>query len=324
MTSPDQQKLLSEEIQERVVSIFEACDFQDLTGQRISKVMATMKFIEDHITVIMQPGGYTQETFIHEFGHALGLAHPHDNGMGTGIFPGVDGLDASGNPYDFDGDGSLFVLSGTTFVRDQGDITYDPGDNSLNGIPYSIMSYIEASGSNPSVAADRGFASTPLAFDIAALQTMYGAVAHNGTDTVYTLVDDGPGTSYSCIWDTGGTDTIEYDGNHTCTIDLRAATLKNEAGGGGFLSQVQGVKGGFTIAADVTDFDHNGNLGVLIENAVGGNGDDTITGNDIANHLEGRGGRDTLNGGGGDDILTGGADADTFVFGKRVGQRYCN
>ncbi|MGC2320760.1 MAG: protein phosphatase CheZ [Bradyrhizobium sp.] len=57
VTSPDQQKLLSEEIQERVVSIFEACNFQDLTGQRISKVMATMKFIEDHITVMMDIWG---------------------------------------------------------------------------------------------------------------------------------------------------------------------------------------------------------------------------------------------------------------------------
>ena len=47
--SPDQQKLLSEDIQERVVAIFEACNFQDLTGQRISKVMTTMKFIEQHI-----------------------------------------------------------------------------------------------------------------------------------------------------------------------------------------------------------------------------------------------------------------------------------
>ena len=32
VNSPDQQKLLSEEIQERVVSIFEACNFQDLLG----------------------------------------------------------------------------------------------------------------------------------------------------------------------------------------------------------------------------------------------------------------------------------------------------
>jgi len=57
VTSPDQQKLLSEEIQERVVSIFEACNFQDLTGQRISKVMATMKFIENHIMVMMEIWG---------------------------------------------------------------------------------------------------------------------------------------------------------------------------------------------------------------------------------------------------------------------------
>jgi chemotaxis protein CheZ len=56
-TSPDQQKLLSEEIQERVISIFEACNFQDLTGQRISKVMNTMKFIENHITVMMDIWG---------------------------------------------------------------------------------------------------------------------------------------------------------------------------------------------------------------------------------------------------------------------------
>jgi chemotaxis protein CheZ len=57
VTSPDQHKILSEEIQERVVSIFEACNFQDLTGQRINKVMTTMKFIENHITVMMEIWG---------------------------------------------------------------------------------------------------------------------------------------------------------------------------------------------------------------------------------------------------------------------------
>lgn len=57
VNSPDQQKILSEEISERVVSIFEACNFQDLTGQRISKVMSTMKFIENHITVMMDIWG---------------------------------------------------------------------------------------------------------------------------------------------------------------------------------------------------------------------------------------------------------------------------
>jgi chemotaxis protein CheZ len=57
VNSPDQQKILSEEIQERVVSIFEACNFQDLTGQRISKVMTTMKFIEQHIYEMMEIWG---------------------------------------------------------------------------------------------------------------------------------------------------------------------------------------------------------------------------------------------------------------------------
>ena len=53
----DQQARLSQDIQERVVTIFEACNFQDLTGQRIHKVMTTMKFIEHHINVMMEIWG---------------------------------------------------------------------------------------------------------------------------------------------------------------------------------------------------------------------------------------------------------------------------
>lgn len=37
------------DIQEQTVKIFEACNFQDLTGQRVHKVLDTMKFIEIHI-----------------------------------------------------------------------------------------------------------------------------------------------------------------------------------------------------------------------------------------------------------------------------------
>ena len=55
--SVDQQRRLADEIQERVVSIFEACNFQDLTGQRINKVMGTMKFIEQHINAMMEIWG---------------------------------------------------------------------------------------------------------------------------------------------------------------------------------------------------------------------------------------------------------------------------
>jgi len=55
--SAEQQATLASEISDQVVSIFEACNFQDLTGQRISKVMATMRFIESHINVMMDIWG---------------------------------------------------------------------------------------------------------------------------------------------------------------------------------------------------------------------------------------------------------------------------
>ena len=55
--SIDQQMRLADDIQERVISIFEACNFQDLTGQRIKKVMTTMKFIEEHINAMMDIWG---------------------------------------------------------------------------------------------------------------------------------------------------------------------------------------------------------------------------------------------------------------------------
>ena len=65
MTSPDQQAQLSEDIQERVGAIFEACNFQDLTGQRISKVRTTMKFIEHHINVMMDIWGGVDAIKVH-------------------------------------------------------------------------------------------------------------------------------------------------------------------------------------------------------------------------------------------------------------------
>ena len=48
---------LCEDIREQTTAIFEACNFQDLTGQRIAKVMATVKFVEHHINVMMDIWG---------------------------------------------------------------------------------------------------------------------------------------------------------------------------------------------------------------------------------------------------------------------------
>jgi chemotaxis protein CheZ len=38
---------------EAVVKIFEACNFQDLTGQRITKVVRALSFIEERVEAMM-------------------------------------------------------------------------------------------------------------------------------------------------------------------------------------------------------------------------------------------------------------------------------
>jgi len=48
---------LASDIQEKVVQIFESCNFQDLTGQRITKVIGTLRFIEDRIVRMMEIWG---------------------------------------------------------------------------------------------------------------------------------------------------------------------------------------------------------------------------------------------------------------------------
>jgi chemotaxis protein CheZ len=53
----DQNQALVADMQDRVIRIFEACNFQDLTGQRITKVVSTLKFIETHILRMMEIWG---------------------------------------------------------------------------------------------------------------------------------------------------------------------------------------------------------------------------------------------------------------------------
>jgi chemotaxis protein CheZ len=44
---------LAQDIRDHVIRIFEACNFQDLIGQRVNKVMTTMTFVEEHITRVL-------------------------------------------------------------------------------------------------------------------------------------------------------------------------------------------------------------------------------------------------------------------------------
>jgi Ca2+-binding RTX toxin-like protein len=53
---------------------------------------------------------------------------------------------------------------------------------------------------------------------------------------------------------------------------------------------------------------------VSIENVDGGDGNDQITGNNLANALHGGKGSDQISGGGGADQLSGGAGPDQFIY----------
>jgi chemotaxis protein CheZ len=45
---------LAQDIQDIVIRIFEACNFQDLIGQRVAKVLATLDFVENHIVRVLE------------------------------------------------------------------------------------------------------------------------------------------------------------------------------------------------------------------------------------------------------------------------------
>lgn len=48
---------MAREISGRIVGIFEACNFQDITGQRISKVVSAMRFVEERVGRMIQIWG---------------------------------------------------------------------------------------------------------------------------------------------------------------------------------------------------------------------------------------------------------------------------
>ena len=225
----------------------------------------------------LAPGGFGAAVVLNGLGYALGLAFPHSDEGGTKIMRGV-----------------------TSEI--------DLGDFDLNQGVHTIMSFNDGwvtspYGLSPSLA--YGWQATPMALDIAALQALYGAnTTANSGNTTYVLGDSNVnGAAWRAIWDVGGLDTIAYAGVGATVIDLRQASLDYSGGGGGFKSYVNGVHGGIAIAG-----------GALIENALGGFGADTLTGNAADNVLSGGDGDDTLDGGDGGDSLHGGAGIDNASY----------
>lgn len=241
--------------------------------------------------------------FQHEIGHALGLVHGH---VET-VF------------------GSLGIHQGVN----------------VNTNEFSVMTYREYDGDNiaGSQTEDGGHPQSYMMLDIAALQYLYGAdfsVTGNvwSGDTVYTFSQStgemfingiGQGTPtenrvFRTIWDGHGNDTYDfrnYLGNLTIslsagewsTLDLNQLSDLN----GGDRNFFDGSMAMGNIANALL---FEGDTRSLIENAIGGSGDDSISGNQVDNNLDGGFGNDTLNGASGNDTLTGGSGNDTLIGGE--------
>ncbi|MFT3673404.1 M10 family metallopeptidase C-terminal domain-containing protein [Aestuariivirga sp.] len=177
---------------------------------------------------------------------------------------------------------------------------------SQDTIQYTVMSYFDADNTGADWIASDGrsyYAQTPMLHDVLAIQALYGVEMSTRTgDTVYGFnsntdrpqifdftVNKHP---ILTIWDAGGKDWLDLSGFSTNSrIDLNPGTY----------SDCDGMTKNIAIAYNC-----------YIENAAGGSGNDTITGNDLDNILRGNAGDDILTGGGGADILIGGDGNDTF------------
>lgn len=234
--------------------------------------------VSDESWGYLDKGGYGYVTIIHELGHAMGLAHPHDGGSEADAtsFPGATS------------DSSL-------------------GTNEMNQGIWTTMSYNDGWKDHYSGYYDYGWQGTLMALDIAALQKLYGVnkTTATGNDVYHLPNVNDVGTYWSCIWDAGGADTISNEGsNVACTIDLRAAPLVG-VNAGGYVSYATGITGGFTIAN-----------GAIIETAIGGNGADKLYGNSSGNTLLGGSGNDLIYVGSGaaSDRVDGGTGIDGVSY----------
>lgn len=152
---------------------------------------------------------------------------------------------------------------------------------------------------------------TPMLYDIAAIQYLYGAnTSYQAGDTFYDLSS---AKNAQALWDGGGSDMFSaatYSGQEGVTINLNAG-----------LEHYSKVGGNYLWVA----FNAN------IEHAQGSSFNDAVTGNGLANMLYGRGGSDIVTGNEGADTLFGGVGAadttdaaDTLYGGTDGDQLYGN
>ena len=124
------------------------------------------------------------------------------------------------------------------------------------------------------------------------------------------------------VWDGGGRDTYDLSAYVTgARIDLRPGSY-SVFSPGQLADLGGGPNGGHARGNVFNALQYRGDTRSLIENAMGGSGNDGIIGNAAANNLIGNAGIDRLVGLAGGDLLLGGTGADVFVFTSPVDSRF--
>jgi serralysin len=251
--------------------------YSDFTGTTLTKSYVNIPANWSPLNL----NSYMLQTYMHEIGHALGLGHA-GNYNGSATF-GIDNL--------YDNDSWLAT----------------------------VMSYFSQS-DNTLVPGSFAWISTLMPADIIAIQNLYGfSGATNGGNSTYgvrsniggylqTLLNQWTGTIPATsnvyvgqpiaftIYDSNGIDTLDFSTfRQNQEISLIALTYSN----------IGGLFDNVTIAR-----------GVVIENATAGEGNDTLTGNGIANILRGNAGNDRITGNAGSDQLFGGIGNDSLYGGS--------
>ena len=232
------------------------------------------------------------ETFIHEIGHSLGLSHPGNYDASDDVPP------AYADDAEFPTDTRQFSVMSYFNAEEY----YTGIDRFGIKIPTGGDTYIQY----------YTFISTPLLYDIVAIQAKYGAdYTTRATDTVYGFNSTAGRAAFDftinrnpviAIWDGGGIDTLDVSGyvpggfeDFNQFIDLRQ----------GKYSSIGALTSNVVIAYNC-----------VVENAIGGGGNDNIQGNDVSNRMAGGMGADTILGIDGNDTLIGGAGNDQLYGGR--------